>query len=122
MPRRPKKPCSAPHCPRLVEPGKRYCPEHEREYRKRTNKEYDSQRGTAAQRGYNSRWQRYRAIFLRNNPLCQCDECKQRTVPLPADVVDHIVPHKGDYELFWNSDNHQAMNKKCHDKKTARGQ
>jgi len=32
-----------------------------------------------------------------------------------ADVVDHIVPHKGDHKLFWDPSNHQALCKQCHD-------
>lgn len=34
-------------------------------------------------------------------------------------LVDHIIPHKGDMELFWDRNNWQAMAKECHDKKTA---
>jgi len=41
-PRRPKKPCAKVNCKELVEAGKRYCPEHEREYRQRKDKEHDS--------------------------------------------------------------------------------
>jgi 5-methylcytosine-specific restriction protein A len=41
-------------------------------------------------------------------------------VPLPANVVDHIKPHQGDEELFWDRNNWQAMNKICHDKKTVK--
>ena len=32
-----------------------------------------------------------------------------------ATVVDHIQPHEGDMNLFWNADNHQALCKLCHD-------
>jgi 5-methylcytosine-specific restriction enzyme A len=35
-------------------------------------------------------------------------------------VVDHITPHRGDERLFWDTANHQAMAKRCHDPKTAR--
>ncbi|WP_325175849.1 HNH endonuclease [Paenibacillus profundus] len=68
---------------------------------------------------YGRRWRKYREQYLDKHPLCVCDECKRREVPLPADVVDHIQPHKGDYKLFWAPANHQPMNKRCHDKKTA---
>lgn len=62
---------------------------------------------TAAQRGYDYRWQKYRAGFLRANPLCvMCHKEGRVTV---ATVVDHIQPHKGDMELFWDVDNHQAL-------------
>ncbi|WP_390622926.1 HNH endonuclease [Ralstonia syzygii] len=39
---------------------------------------------------------------------------------VPATVVDHIVPHKGDQHLFWRRSNWQALCKACHDRKTAR--
>jgi 5-methylcytosine-specific restriction protein A len=39
---------------------------------------------------------------------------------MPASVVDHIVPHRGDMALFWDRSNWQAMSKLCHDRKTAR--
>jgi 5-methylcytosine-specific restriction protein A len=70
-----------------------------------------------AERGYGGRWQRYRLLFLRENPLCV--ECLKTETTTEATVVDHIRPHKGDYDLFWSSENHQAMCKRCHDVKTA---
>lgn len=37
---------------------------------------------------------------------------------VPATVVDHIVPHRGDYYLMWSDNNWQALCKSCHDRKT----
>ncbi len=34
---------------------------------------------------------------------------------VPASVVDHIEPHRGDSALFWDSGNWQALCKRCHD-------
>jgi 5-methylcytosine-specific restriction protein A len=36
-----------------------------------------------------------------------------------AAIVDHIVPHRGDAALFWQSTNWQSMCKQHHDAKTA---
>lgn len=36
-----------------------------------------------------------------------------------ATVVDHIVPHKGNPELFWGAWNWQPLTKQLHDRKTA---
>jgi 5-methylcytosine-specific restriction protein A len=36
-----------------------------------------------------------------------------------ATVVDHIKPHQGDPELFWDSENLQALCAPCHSRKTA---
>jgi len=35
-------------------------------------------------------------------------------------VVDHIVPHRGDRALFWDTSNWQPLCKPHHDAKTAR--
>ena len=37
-----------------------------------------------------------------------------------ATLTDHIVPHKGDMKLFWDSANHQSLCHDCHSFKTAR--
>lgn len=66
-----------------------------------------------AERGYGGRWQRARARFLSGHPLCAFCEKKNR-VEL-ATVVDHIKPHKGDQELFWDESNWQPLCKACHD-------
>lgn len=62
---------------------------------------------------YNSRWQKARAGFLKAHPLCVL--CLKRGRVTPATVVDHITPHRNDMELFWDSDNWQALCKQCHD-------
>ena len=36
-----------------------------------------------------------------------------------ATDVDHIVPHRGDRDLFWDRNNWQALCHSCHSKKTA---
>ena len=50
-------------------------------------------------------------------PLCAACEAEGRLVP--AMVVDHVTPHRGDLRLFWDSGNWQALCKPCHDRKTA---
>lgn len=111
MPSRLRKPCAHPGCPELTLEG--YCRAHKQDARR-----YDRARGTATQRGYGSRWQRYRLVFLRQHPLCvECLKAERLTV---ATEVDHIIPHKGNYGLFWSPDNHQALCKHHHSKKTAK--
>lgn len=78
-------------------------------------------RESSAKRGYGHRWQLASKGFLRAHPLCQCEDClegKKRL--LPAQVVDHHIPHRGDMALFWDASNWRSMNKVCHDRKTAR--
>ena len=33
-------------------------------------------------------------------------------------VVDHIDPHRGDDQKFWDEENLQSLHKSCHDLKT----
>src|SRR5262245_51723007 len=65
-------------------------------------------------RGYGRRWNRVRVSFLRRNFLCVM--CAARGRVEAARVVDHIVPHKGDRELFWDTSNWQALCTACHNK------
>ena len=47
-------------------------------------------------------------------------DCAKEGQTTAAIVVDHIVDHKGDQELFWNEDNWQSLCKPHHDAKTWR--
>lgn len=73
----------------------------------------DNRPGSAA-RGYNIDWQRARALWLSEHPLCA--SCGK-----PASVVDHIEPHRGDTTKFWDAGNWQSLCRRCHNKKTASG-
>lgn len=75
------------------------------------------ERPTASQRGYNYRWQQASKAFLALQPLCV--KCPK---PTTATCVDHITPHRGDQQLFWDVDNWQALCERCHNRKTRRGE
>lgn len=68
---------------------------------------------TTGERGYNYKWQKARARYLYSHS--ECVFCMARGLVEPATVVDHIVPHQGDQELFWDESNWQALCKPCHD-------
>ena len=80
--------------------------------------ELERQRPSAARRGYGARWRRARRRYLARHPLCVRCAAAERVEP--ATVVDHVVPHRGDRELFWDEANWAALCKPCHDAKTAR--
>ena len=111
MPFAPKRPCTWPGCGKLTDSNR--CELH----RKQERKEIDKRRGTAAQRGYDSKWHAARTLYLAHHPLCVMCHAEGRIVA--ATVVDHVVPHEGDHELFWDRANWQALCKRCHDSKTA---
>ncbi|MCU7837019.1 MAG: HNH endonuclease [gamma proteobacterium symbiont of Taylorina sp.] len=62
---------------------------------------------------YNYRWQKIRKNYLQSNPLCVI--CKNDGFIVPATIVDHIIPHKGDEYLFYDESNYQSLCKHCHD-------
>jgi 5-methylcytosine-specific restriction protein A len=76
-------------------------------------------RGSASSRGYGKRWRDARLRFLSMYPLCKM--CMKQDKAVPADVVDHIVPHKGDERLFWDIKNWQSLCSKHHNEKTGAG-
>lgn len=64
---------------------------------------------TAADRGYGYAWQKARARFLREHPLCVMCEQERPTRVTAATVVDHKIPHRGDKVLFWDESNWQPL-------------
>ena len=106
MPMKPLKPCRHQGCPELT--SDKYCDKHK--------PLHINDRANATGRGYDNRWRIARNRFLKANPLCV--KCKEEGILVPATVVDHIVPHRGDKTLFWDESNWQPLCKKCHDTKT----
>lgn len=62
---------------------------------------------------YDAKWRAARAAFLRRNPLCAMCQAHGRLTA--AEVVDHIVPHRGDRAVFWDMANWQPLCKLHHD-------
>ncbi|MGB9903058.1 MAG: HNH endonuclease [Desulfotomaculales bacterium] len=114
MPKRLKKPCAWPGCPELVEAGQRFCIEHDRQRRRQE----DERRGTAAQRGYDARWQKVREMYLRQYPLCELCEKKGRIIP--ATMVHHKRPIKAGGQAL-DMENLMSVCRACHDKIHGKG-
>lgn len=68
-----------------------------------------------AHRFYDTRLWRdvLRPAIMREQPLCVF--CTQKGKTTSTQIVDHIIPHKGDWELFADKNNLQGLCKKCHD-------
>lgn len=103
-------PCGHPGCPALVR-GRPRCVQHTRQK--------EQERGTAHARGYDSRWRKARHTYLLSHPLCVM--CGDEGRVTPADVVDHVVDHKGDQRLFWDTGNWRALCKPHHDRRVDAG-
>jgi 5-methylcytosine-specific restriction protein A len=102
--------CAIRHCKAILPPGhwSEFCEEH-------IQFSYVN-RPSPSRRGYTRKWGRARQRYLGAHPLCA--GCLEIGVIEPATEVDHIIPHRGDQALFWDSTNWQGLCKSCHSKKT----
>lgn len=111
VPRKPKRPCSHPACPKLTD--SRFCEEHARQENKRYEK-YD--RDPAVRRRYGRAWKRIRDRHISLFPLCE--ECKKQGKLTPAEEVHHIIPlSRGGTHA---ANNLMSLCKSCHSEITAR--
>ena len=109
----PPKSCYQPGCPNVTHTT--YCTAHTKEH----DTAYRRATGSSNAKGYTYRWQKEREAYLIRNPLCE--NClNKHDVIRAATEVDHIIPHKGDMKLFWNTDNWNGLCKSCHSKKTGK--
>jgi 5-methylcytosine-specific restriction protein A len=97
---RPLRPCRKPGCPELTREG--WCPKH---------------KPAPAARKESEDWHwmyslpiwkdDLRPAQLLREPFCQ--ECAKRGLRVRATVVDHVIPHRGDWQLFIDPENHQSL-------------
>ena len=108
--------CLYPGCEKLTQSGG-YCMEHKALAEKRRQERktgFNDQRGKSREwhsMYYSARWKQSRKEFLKKYPYCFLCGAK-------ATIADHIQPHRGNVELFYNEDNLQPMCQSCHSKKT----
>lgn len=100
--------CLSQGCPELVPLGESHCERH--------RKAKEQSRETRTERGYDNVWLKESKRF-REGKLCVL--CLKKGKLKAAAVTDHIVPHRGDEALFWDTANWQPLCKACHDIKTA---
>ena len=116
MPSAPLKQCRKPGCPNVTR-GESFCEKHSKKRNalvKEKSREYDKLRGTRTQRGYNNRWLRESKHFIKGKV---CVICEKNGIVKMAECTDHIIPHKGDMELFWDITNWQPLCSPCNTKK-----
>ena len=115
---RPLRPCRHAGCSELTRDG--WCPKHKPRHQRRVSEDYHAWYTLPV-------WtRRLRPQQLVGEPFCRvcarvypAGDPRSRT---RATVVDHIVPHRGDWSLFVDPSNLQSLCKHHHDQKTAREQ
>lgn len=111
MPKKPKRPCSHPGCPKLTDG--RFCEEHQRQENQRYEK---YSRDPVTKSRYGRAWKRIRDRHAAQHPLCEM--CLKNGKVTPTEEVHHIVPlSRGGTHA---SDNLMSLCKSCHSEITAR--
>lgn len=85
MPRKPRRPCSHPGCPRLTDG--RFCEEHAKAEVARYERDG---RDRSAKRRYGRGWQRIRDRYIHAHPLCE--RCMAEGRYEKAEQVHHVLP------------------------------
>ena len=108
-----KRPCAAPGCAALVKSGR--CETHTRVFQRAQKKAYTPPWG---------KWyampiwkKRLRPGQLARQPVCEM--CAAHSIITAASVVDHVKPHRGNWDLFVDAGNLQSLCPSCHSRKTA---
>lgn len=74
---------------------------------------------------YSARWKALRKeVWVRDNYTCRqtCVICVGQYPAGNSPVADHIKPHHGDPDLFWDIENIQTVSKSYHDSLKQRGE
>lgn len=101
--------CKKVGCKNYALDGHKYCQGHL--YIEEEKKRIDYSKFTGSTLYACKRWRDASRKFLLENPTCCMCGAK-------ATVTDHIIPHRGNEDLFWDESNWQSLCKSCHDKKT----
>ena len=107
MPRKPKRPCSYPGCPRLTEG--RYCEEH----KTMVDREYERYgRDPRTKRLYKGSWPKIRKRYAEQHPFCE--RCYAEGRLTPVEHVHHktALSQGGTHE----DSNLMSLCKSCHSK------
>ncbi len=81
---------------------------------------HDRWRGSAASRGYDAAWKKFRLGFLRSNPLC--GDCSKAGFLTPATEVHHIRKLREHPEFRLIGSQVMALCRRCHSTRTANGE
>jgi 5-methylcytosine-specific restriction enzyme A len=65
-------------------------------------------------------WRKASKAFLALNPMCV--ECHKKGRDRLAYQVDHVIPHRGNTDIFWDESNWQPLCASCGGAKSARGE
>jgi 5-methylcytosine-specific restriction protein A len=101
-----KKICGHPGCARLADSGERYCREHTRE--PASAEPFRNALRANASLYNTARWKKLRNKKIKENPYCAKCGAGERL------EVHHLVPPRGNGELFFDEGNMIVVCESCH--------
>jgi 5-methylcytosine-specific restriction enzyme A len=105
--------CLEPGCPVLTRESR--CPEHQRQKRQH------ERRFQTGQTHYGlKRWLVLRDAFRAAHPFCVNADANVPGCTLVTEVIDHVIPHRGDVALMHDPTNLSHYCWACHSRKTAK--
>ena len=116
------KPCKGKHdtCSNTIEYNQTYCPAcliSEAQHNKKRAREYEQDRGSSYERGYDLQWRKLRKYKLKINPLCECPDCLNGLIRVrAATVVHHIRDIETNPELRLVMGNLMSVTSECHER------
>lgn len=111
-----KKFCLHRGCNVLVDSGVGRCEAHASD-KQAARKQYDANRPEWHGMYKSKRWLDARIRYLQRHPLCV--ECEKQGRLTLGNTINHIIPHKGNYDLFWDEGNWETLCERCHNRRTA---
>lgn len=119
MPTSPPIACSSPGCPGRRQAGEP-CATCGKGGKREARKRHDEHRGSAAMRGYDWQWQKFRKVYLAEHPLCV--DCEAAGIVAAATDIHHVQKLATHPELKYEAENLMPLCKHHHDTRTARGE
>ncbi len=106
--------CRWPGCPEIVKGD--YCEQHRNQVRRKYDKQTDTRRGSARQRGYDNHWDKFRDWFMNQPGNQYCHRCLELRGDIrKSEVVHHIQAVADRPDLRLVADNCQALCRNCHE-------
>lgn len=105
---RPMRMCKHPGCMKLTADG--YCPDHKPKTERKISAAWHHLY-TAPSYG----WKKRRSAQLAREPWCR--ECSRRGERVRATTADHVIPHRGNLDIFLHGEL-QSLCDSCHSRKT----
>lgn len=118
----PGRSCRHIGCIEITKDRSGYCDKHKNQYKRQYGKQTDARRGTARERGYDNKWEKFRDWFLSLPGNQICHRCLELCGDVrPSEVVHHIQPVADRPDLRLVEDNCQPLCRSCHEEIHGRG-